>query len=129
MSKFIEEMNAAMRQQQNLGNSTLKVELTENGLRITNIPYADMYNLAGKTPSIAVVDNTEPAQVSQEPVNISEQLREYAGDNGYSHNDYADIMLAAADENEALKLRVTELEAESRTKHEYAMQMLVERAR
>jgi hypothetical protein len=29
---------------------------------------------------------------------ISKQLREYAGNNGYSHNDYADTMRAAADE-------------------------------
>ena len=34
-----------------------------------------------------------------------------------------------SEENKALKLRVTELEAESRTKHEYAMQMLGERDR
>ena len=35
-----------------------------------------------------------------EPTDISNQLREYAADSGYSHNDYADTMLAAASEIE-----------------------------
>lgn len=39
---------------------------------------------------------------AQQPTNLSEQLREYAGNSGYSHNDYADTMLAAAFEIERL---------------------------
>lgn len=35
-----------------------------------------------------------------QPTDISKQLREYAADSGYSHNDYADTMLAAASEIE-----------------------------
>jgi hypothetical protein len=34
------------------------------------------------------------------PTGISAQLREYAGNPGYSHNDYADVMRQAADECE-----------------------------
>lgn len=34
------------------------------------------------------------------PTDISAQLREYAGNPGYSHNDYADVMRLAADECE-----------------------------
>lgn len=45
-----------------------------------------------------------PAPVQQAapsaPTDISAQLREYAGNPGYSHNDYADTMRQAADEIE-----------------------------
>jgi hypothetical protein len=34
------------------------------------------------------------------PTDISQRLREYSGNPGYSHNDYADTMLAAAEEIE-----------------------------
>lgn len=37
---------------------------------------------------------------AQQPTDLSKQLREYAADSGYSHNDYADTMLAAASEIE-----------------------------
>lgn len=40
------------------------------------------------------------AQEPRKPTDISQRLREYAGNNGYSHNDYADTMRAAADEIE-----------------------------
>lgn len=40
------------------------------------------------------------AQVGAKPTEISQRLREYAGNSGYSHNDYADTMRAAADEIE-----------------------------
>lgn len=39
---------------------------------------------------------------AQQPTDLSKQLREYAADSGYSHNDYADTMLAAASEIERL---------------------------
>jgi len=42
------------------------------------------------------------ASQEQQPTDLSEQLREYAGNSGYSHNDYADTMLAAASEIERL---------------------------
>lgn len=41
----------------------------------------------------------------QQPTDLSKQLREYAGDSGYSHNDYADTMLAAASEIERCAAR------------------------
>jgi len=37
---------------------------------------------------------------AKKPTDISARLREYADNNGYSHNDYADTMRAAADEIE-----------------------------
>lgn len=40
------------------------------------------------------------ASQAQQPTDLSKQLREYAADSGYSHNDYADTMLAAASEIE-----------------------------
>lgn len=42
------------------------------------------------------------ASQAQQPTELSKQLREYAADSGYSHNDYADTMLAAASEIERL---------------------------
>ncbi len=36
----------------------------------------------------------------KKPTDISQRLREYAGNNGFSHNDYADTMRAAAEEIE-----------------------------
>ena len=47
---------------------------------------------------------------SQQPTDLSKQLREYAADSGYSHNDYADTMLAAASEIERYTERVSYLE-------------------
>ena len=41
-----------------------------------------------------------PKQEALKPTDISQRLREYAGNSGYSHNDYADTMRAAADEIE-----------------------------
>lgn len=41
-----------------------------------------------------------PKQEARKPTDISKRLREYAGNNGYSHNNYADTMRAAADEIE-----------------------------
>lgn len=41
-----------------------------------------------------------PKQEARKPTDISKRLREYAGNSGYSHNDYADTMRAAADEIE-----------------------------
>lgn len=46
----------------------------------------------------------------QQPTDLSKQLREYAADSGYSHNDYADTMLAAASEIERCTERVSYLE-------------------
>jgi len=42
------------------------------------------------------------AQEPRKPTDISKRLREYAGNNGYSHNDYADMMRDAADEIELM---------------------------
>ena len=39
-------------------------------------------------------------QEPRKPTDISQRLREYAGNPGFSHNDYADTMRAAADECE-----------------------------
>ncbi len=44
----------------------------------------------------AVVQAQEP----RKPTDISQRLREYASNSGYSHNDYADTMRVAADECE-----------------------------
>lgn len=41
-----------------------------------------------------------PKQEVRMPTDICEYLREFADNNGYSHNDYADTMRAAADEME-----------------------------
>lgn len=41
-----------------------------------------------------------PAQEPRKPTDISQRLCEYAGNSGYSHNDYADTMRVAADECE-----------------------------
>ncbi len=47
------------------------------------------------------VDAPVQAQEPRKPTNISQRLREYAGNPGYSHNDYADTMRVAADECES----------------------------
>jgi hypothetical protein len=47
-----------------------------------------------------------------EPTDISKQLREYAEDSGYSHNDYADTMLAAASEIERCAARLESSQAQ-----------------
>jgi len=47
-----------------------------------------------------------------EPTDISKQLREYAADSGYSHNDYADTMLAAASEIERCAARLEALQTQ-----------------
>lgn len=44
--------------------------------------------------------NVNEQSQTQQPTDLSKQLREYAADSGYSHNDYADTMLAAASEIE-----------------------------
>ena len=46
----------------------------------------------------------------QQPTDLSKQLREYAADSGYSHNDYADTMLAAASEIDRFNKRIDVLE-------------------
>jgi len=60
------------------------------------------------TPSIAqsICQAALAAVPAQEPIEISKQLREYAADSGYSHNDYADTMLAAASEIERCAARL-----------------------
>lgn len=45
----------------------------------------------------------QPAPI--DPLDLVGALREFAGDGGYSHNDYADTMRQAADEIERLKVR------------------------
>lgn len=50
---------------------------------------------------------------------IKEQLREYADDNGYSHNDYADSMREAADHIEALERQLAELRKAERRAPEW----------
>ena len=50
-----------------------------------------------------------------EPTDISKQLREYAADSGYSHNDYADTMLAAASEIERCAARLESYLRESKS--------------
>jgi hypothetical protein len=45
-------------------------------------------------------DKDASAGGQSKPTDISDCLREYAGNSGYSHNDYADTMRAAADEIE-----------------------------
>lgn len=47
---------------------------------------------------------------AQQPTDLPKQLREYASDSGYSHNDYADTMLAAASEIERCAKQMTDLE-------------------
>lgn len=46
------------------------------------------------------------ASQAHQPTDLSKQLREYAADSGYSHNDYADTMLAAASEIERCAARL-----------------------
>lgn len=48
--------------------------------------------------------------MTQQPTDLSKQLREYAADSGYSHNDYADTMLAAASEIDRCIERASYLE-------------------
>lgn len=54
------------------------------------------YQAGLAVPASLIGDSNEMMQ----PTDISKQLREYAADSGYSHNDYADTMLAAAFEIE-----------------------------
>ncbi len=49
---------------------------------------------------LRILLETALASQAQQPTDLSKQLREYAADSGYSHNDYADTMLAAASEIE-----------------------------
>jgi hypothetical protein len=51
-----------------------------------------------------------------QPTDISKQLREYAADSGYSHNDYADTMLAAALEIERCAARLEASQAQQSAK-------------
>lgn len=43
---------------------------------------------------------SQPEQAATSQVHLPTILRQFAGDNGYSHNDYADVMRQAADEIE-----------------------------
>lgn len=52
------------------------------------------------------------ASQAQQPTDLSKQLREYAADSGYSHNDYADTMLAAASEIERCAARLAASQAQ-----------------
>jgi hypothetical protein len=45
-----------------------------------------------------IADLRATAVAGSEPTEISAQLRDFAGNPGYSHNDYADVMRRAADE-------------------------------
>lgn len=49
---------------------------------------------------------------AQQPTDLSKQLREYAADSGYSHNDYADTMLAGASEIERCAAILTASQAQ-----------------
>lgn len=72
----------------------------------------EQYDLAehadadGNCPHCGVeIEQDEPVQQPAAPLCLVAQLREFAGDAGYSHNDYADVMRHAAEEIERLTVQ------------------------
>lgn len=66
------------------------------------------------------------ASQAQQPTDLSKQLREYAADSGYSHNDYADTMLAAASEIERCAAILTTSQAQQPNKEKILVDAITE---